>query len=108
MNVILRYLLLVDNKIIPKKDYMVMRVSMSQESRFGCILFLRCWALIKHSATGPAAYCGIQTTSRNRFLSPEIDSSNSLLVSVGIKLGHLDSQSEMETADPARGLNIFC
>ena len=66
-----------------------MRVSMSQESRFGCILFLRCWALIRHSATGPAAYCGIRTTSKNRFLSLEMNSSNSLMVSAGIEPGPL-------------------
>ena len=64
-----------------------MRVTKMQESRFGCIPFLRCWALIIHSATRPAAYFGIRTKSRNIFLSPEMSSSNSLLVSVGIEPG---------------------
>ena len=62
-----------------------MRVTKRQESRFGWIPFLRCWALIRHSPTGPTAYCGIRTTPRNRFVSPEINSSTSLLVSAGIE-----------------------
>ena len=39
--------------------------------------------LIRHSATGRTGYCGTQTTSRNRFLSPERNSYNSSLVSAG-------------------------
>ena len=33
-----------------------------------------------YSATGPTAYSGIRTTSRNEFLSPEMPSSDSSLV----------------------------